>query len=460
MLVSLKWLKELVDVPVSVPELVDRLDLTGTAVESAKSAGAALDNIVVGQIVAKDQHPEADKLWVTKVDVGGEEPLQIVCGAQNFNAGDKVPVAMVGATLPDGMTIKKAKLRGVESRGMNCSARELGLGDDHEGLMILPADAPVGMPFAEYAGLSDTILELEITPNRPDCLSVAGVAREVGAVFDRVASMPALRARRDGRAGCRLGHRDHRRPRDVPALHGAAHPKRQDRAVAGVARRTRERERCALDLQHRRHHQLRDVRARPAAARIRRRSARDRTRAAGSRSAFAARPKGEQLTTLDGQDRTLTADTLLITDPSGPVALAGVMGGRVDRGSRGDRQRPARVRLLQPGLHLAHEPPPRAVLRGILALREGRGPRVVRRRARPRSRADGRALRRRGRARRRRHLPRAAVARELTLRLARLNALLGADISPAEAAAILSRLGCTVAAERRLTRRHSPHVSA
>ena len=221
-----------------MPELVDRLDLTGTAVESVKSAGAALDNIVVGQIVAKDQHPEADKLWVTKVDVGAGEPLQIVCGAQNFNAGDKVPVAMVGATLPDGMTIKKAKLRGIESRGMNCSASELGLGDDHEGLMILPADAPVGMPFAEYAGLSDTILELEITPNRPDCLSVAGVAREVGAVFERAASVPAFDPRGDRRTGRRVRQRHDRRRRDVPALHRAAHPQREDRPVAGVARRS------------------------------------------------------------------------------------------------------------------------------------------------------------------------------------------------------------------------------
>ncbi len=191
MLVSLKWLKELVDISLPVPELVDRLDLTGTAVESVKSAGEALDGVVVGQIVTKERHPEADKLWVTSVDVGAETPLQIVCGAQNFNAGDKVPVALVGATLPNGMAIKKAKLRGVESRGMNCSARELGMGEDHEGLMILPADAPVGMGFAEYQGLSDTILELEITPNRPDCLSVVGVAREIGAVLGTESSVPA-----------------------------------------------------------------------------------------------------------------------------------------------------------------------------------------------------------------------------------------------------------------------------
>ena len=107
MLVSLKWLKELVEVTLPVPELVDRLDLTGTAVEATRSAGAALEGVVVGQVMVKDRHPDADSLWVTKVDVGAVEPLQIVCGAQNFEAGDKVPVALVGASLPDGMTIKK-----------------------------------------------------------------------------------------------------------------------------------------------------------------------------------------------------------------------------------------------------------------------------------------------------------------------------------------------------------------
>ncbi|MDR2714459.1 MAG: phenylalanine--tRNA ligase subunit beta [Coriobacteriales bacterium] len=193
---SLKWLKTMVNAPVDTPEAIkdfaERLDLTGTAVESIDTVGAALDGIVVGHILTREAHPEADSLWVTTVDVGAfnlgadgaPAPLQIVCGAQNFNAGDKVPVALVGATMPGGMQIKKAKLRGIESRGMNCSARELGLGDDHEGLLILPADAPVGAAIADYLGLSDTVIDLEITPNRPDCMSMLGIAREVGAVYD------------------------------------------------------------------------------------------------------------------------------------------------------------------------------------------------------------------------------------------------------------------------------------
>jgi len=260
MLVSLKWLKDLVEVPVSLPELVDKLDLTGTAVESVKSAGEALDKVFVGQIIAKDKHPEADTLWVTKVDVGAEEPLQIVCGAQNFNTGDKVPVATVGATLPNGMTIKKAKLRGIESRGMNCSARELGLGDDHEGLMILPADAPVGMPFAEYAGLSDSILELEVTPNRPDCLSVAGFAREVGALYERTAAMPASTPAETGAPVAESV---------VVTIDDPDMCPRYTARLPSVVTGTRGCEWCAFDLECRRHHQLRDVRTRPAAARVR-----------------------------------------------------------------------------------------------------------------------------------------------------------------------------------------------
>ncbi|MDP2233875.1 MAG: phenylalanine--tRNA ligase subunit beta, partial [Actinomycetota bacterium] len=182
MRVSMKWLSELVDVKLSVAELVDRLDLTGTAVDGVETIGEALDGVVVGQIATKERHPEADKLWVTTVDVGADEPLTIVCGAQNFEAGDKVPVELVGATLPNGMTIKKAKLRGVPSQGMNCSAVELGIGSDASGLLILPPDAPVGVPFATYRGMADTVIDLEVTPNRPDCLSMAGVAREIAAI--------------------------------------------------------------------------------------------------------------------------------------------------------------------------------------------------------------------------------------------------------------------------------------
>jgi len=187
----------MVDVPTDMKEFTHRLDMTGTVVEDVEVLGEDFSSIVVGQILTKEKHPDADKLWVTTVDVGkhnlGEGslpcPLQIVCGAQNFAAGDKVAVALVGTVLPGGMEIKKARVRGVESCGMNCSMRELNLGTDHEGIMILDASAPVGTPIAEYLSIGDTIIDLEITPNRPDCMSMLGIAREVGAIYDRPYSL-------------------------------------------------------------------------------------------------------------------------------------------------------------------------------------------------------------------------------------------------------------------------------
>ena len=193
MRVSYNWLQELIDVPESPEELSREFIRTGTEVEAIDTVGESFDHVVTAKVVSKEPHPDSDHMWVTMVDVGnynlGEggspEPLQIVCGAQNFEQGDRIVTALVGAELPGGIKIKKSKLRGVLSYGMNCSARELGLSGDHSGIMILPADAPVGVPFAEYRGTSDTVLDCEITPNRPDCLSMVGMAREVGAIFDR-----------------------------------------------------------------------------------------------------------------------------------------------------------------------------------------------------------------------------------------------------------------------------------
>ena len=193
MRVSYNWLQELIDVPESPEELSREFIRTGTEVEAIDTVGESFDHVVTAKVVSKEPHPDSDHMWVTMVDVGnynlGEEgspePLQIVCGAQNFEQGDHIVTALVGAELPGGIKIKKSKLRGVVSYGMNCSARELGLSGDHSGIMILSADAPVGVPFAEYRGTSDTVLDCEITPNRPDCLSMVGMAREVGAIFDR-----------------------------------------------------------------------------------------------------------------------------------------------------------------------------------------------------------------------------------------------------------------------------------
>jgi phenylalanyl-tRNA synthetase beta chain len=182
MLISLNWLSDHLDLTgLSVEELSRLLTFAGVEVEGIEHKGVASDRVVVAQILEFGQHPDADKLSVCRVDGGQGAPLQIVCGAKNFKAGDKVPLALEGAVLPGDFTIKRGKLRGVESQGMMCSGKELGLGDDHAGLLILPPDAPVGKPLGEYLG-SDTLVEIEVTPNRPDLLSHAGLARELSAL--------------------------------------------------------------------------------------------------------------------------------------------------------------------------------------------------------------------------------------------------------------------------------------
>ena len=336
MRVSYEWLSTMVDLPDDPQDLVAEFVRTGTEVESVDRLGVDFDHIVTGRVLAKEAHPNSDHLWVCRVDVGAQnvgedgepEPLQIVCGAQNFEAGDHVVVSMVGATLPDGTTIKKSKLRGVESCGMNCSERELGLGSDHAGIMILPEDAPVGVPFAQWYGIADTVLDCEITPNRPDCLSMLGMATEVGAILDEDVRVELPRVERE----------------QGPDAHDLVEVEIDD---PGICQRY-----CARVV--------RNVKVGPSPEWLARR-----VTAAGARPisnvvdvtnyvmfltgqplhAFdlgklserdgrrhvvvrAARD-GERVVTLDGQERVCTPDVGLITDDRDrPVALAGVMGGQ------------------------------------------------------------------------------------------------------------------------------------
>lgn len=184
MKVSLNWLRELVELPATVPALVDLLTMAGVEVEGIETTGCAIANIVVGEIQETEQHPNADKLSVCKVNDGSGTLRQIVCGAKNFRVGDKVPLALPGAQMAPDFVIKIGKLRGVESQGMMCSSEELGLPATlgargaEDGLLILPADAKPGTPFVEVFR-SDTVLDLEVTPNRPDLLSVWGIATEI-----------------------------------------------------------------------------------------------------------------------------------------------------------------------------------------------------------------------------------------------------------------------------------------
>ncbi|MFC5435723.1 phenylalanine--tRNA ligase subunit beta [Rhodanobacter umsongensis] len=186
---SENWLRELVEITADRDALARALTMAGLEVEDVTPLGEGLHGVVVAQIVAAEKHPEADRLQICKVDAG-QGVLQIVCGAPNARVGIKVPLATVGANLPGGMAIKAAKLRGVESSGMLCSACELGIDADASGLMELPADAPVGRSLADYLGLPDASFELSITPNRSDCLSLHGLAYDVAALFGSAAKLP------------------------------------------------------------------------------------------------------------------------------------------------------------------------------------------------------------------------------------------------------------------------------
>jgi len=177
---SVQWLREWVNPDISIETLSKQLTMAGLEVDAESPVAAEFSGVVVGEVLTVDPHPEADKLQICRVNVGEAEPLQIVCGAKNVHVGMFVPTACVGAVLPGNFKIKKAKLRGVPSMGMLCSEQEIGLADSAEGLMPLPADAPVGTNIRDYLQLDDVTLELGLTPNRSDCLSIAGIAREVG----------------------------------------------------------------------------------------------------------------------------------------------------------------------------------------------------------------------------------------------------------------------------------------
>ena len=186
------WLREWVNPDISTDELVDQLSMAGLEVDSVAPAAPAFSGVVVGRVLGREQHPDADKLSVCSVDIGEDEPSQIVCGAKNVAAEMKVPVATVGARLPGDFKIKKAKLRGVHSFGMICSASELGLAESSDGIMPLPGDAPVGKDFRDYMALDDTCIEVDLTPDRGDCLSIAGIARDVGVIWKTPVKRPEV----------------------------------------------------------------------------------------------------------------------------------------------------------------------------------------------------------------------------------------------------------------------------
>ena len=270
---SERWLRTLTDPPLDTAALCDAFTMAGLEVEQAVPAAPPFDGVVVGRIERVEPHPDADRLRVCTVDAGEPASLTIVCGAPNAVAGMKAPCARVGAMLPGGLAIRKTAVRGVESQGMLCSAKELGISDDASGLLALPDDAEVGADLRDALTLDDTIIELKVTPNRADCLSLVGLAREVSAATAAPLSLPEI-APRAGDEQVRTGGAG-RGPGRMPALRVARDRRhRPQGAHARVDGRAPRAKRHPLDLGRRRHHQLRDARAGTAASRLRRCAAR------------------------------------------------------------------------------------------------------------------------------------------------------------------------------------------
>ncbi len=217
----LSWLREYVAFDLSPQALAEQLTLRGLEVSAVEVTGADWTDVVVGRLLSIERHPNADKLWLTSVDAGTGAPLQIVCGADNISVGQLVPVALVGSMLAGGRRIERSKIRGVESQGMLCSAIELGLGDDAEGIHILGSGDELTVGADLQAILGEAVLDVDVKPNRGDALSMIGLAREVAALAGSSVRMPETSVDggfRPGGGGAR--QRRHRGSRGLPALHG------------------------------------------------------------------------------------------------------------------------------------------------------------------------------------------------------------------------------------------------
>lgn len=327
---SERWLREWVDPPVDSAGLVAQLTGAGLEVDAVEpAAGGDLAGVVVGRVLQVSPHPDADKLRVCQVDAGQGEPLTIVCGAPNVHAGMRAPTALVGAVLPGGMEIKQASLRGVASAGMLCSAAELGLAEDAAGLMPLPADAPVGAALRDYLGLDDVSIEVDLTPNRGDCLGIAGIAREVG-VLNRLAvtppAMEPVAAVSEDTLPVTV-----EAPADCPRYLGRVIRDVDPAAPSPLWLRERLRRsglRSISALVDITNHVLLEL-GQPM-------HAFDLERLQGGIRVRRAAP-GERLELLDDSTVDLDPDTLVIADDSGPVALAGIMGGAATAVGEGTR---------------------------------------------------------------------------------------------------------------------------
>ena len=319
--VTLNWLKEYINFDFSAEELSDRLMMLGIETESITQLGKELGGVVVGRIKSVREHPNANKLVLFDVDVGGNADLQIVCGAPDVRAGLVAAVAPVGVTLPTGLTIREMKIRGQDSRGMLCSEKELAISEEATGLMEVPSDVSVGMPLLEALGLDDVVLELEITPNRPDCLSMIGVAREIRAETGNLLRVPEVAVKESGA--------DIQELTSVTLEESSLCPRYAVRVIRGVKvapspKWLRKRlESIGVGTIN----NVVDITNYVLMERGQPLHAFDYHKLAENRIVVRRAQSGETLKTLDAEERELTSDMLVVADTEKPVALAGVMGG-------------------------------------------------------------------------------------------------------------------------------------
>jgi phenylalanyl-tRNA synthetase beta chain len=321
MKISESWLRDWVNPAVDSDAMSHQLTMAGLEIDSNEPVVEPFHGVVVGEVLTMVQHPDADRLRITTVTVGKGEPLQIVCGASNVAVGVRVPVAQIGAVLPKDFAIKPSKLRGVDSQGMLCGATEIGLDDGVDGLMILPSDAPIGTDIREYLKLDDRILELGITPNRGDCLSVRGIARELAVINGLTLNEPIINA----------AHVTSDRTLTVtiaPDVQRSACPRYAGRVISGINTTAATPSWMADALVRsgvRTHSLLVDITNYVLLELGQPLHAFDLAQLQGGLSVKVS--QGESLTLLNDQEIKLDNDTLLICDDAGPVAMAGVMGG-------------------------------------------------------------------------------------------------------------------------------------
>ncbi|HEX72272.1 MAG TPA: phenylalanine--tRNA ligase subunit beta, partial [Candidatus Hydrogenedentes bacterium] len=301
--------------------LAEHLTMLGLEIEAIERPGAEISEVYIGQILSIEPHPDADKLVVCHTDIGREDPLQIICGATNMKVGDKVPTAVVGATLPGGFAITRRKMRGIESFGMMCSPKELGLGEDHQGLMILDPETPVGADAKTALGLDDVILEIEVTPNRGDWDCMIGVARELAAFYNTPCRIPVLRLDETGEAATALSSVTIEDPEKCPRYIG--------RVLDGVRVGPSPDWLCRrlIAAGQRPINNIVDITNYVLLETGHPLHAFDYDKLAENRIVVRCARPGESITTLDGAARKLTPDMLVIADAKAPQAVAGVMGG-------------------------------------------------------------------------------------------------------------------------------------